>query len=66
MWLLSTCNWPSKYCMQNLGRLYSDPTGCAGPMKATAMGAGPSQRHLLSLGRLITKKEGERQGFGLE
>lgn len=29
-------------------------TGCDGPVKATAMGAGPSQRDLLSVGRLIT------------
>lgn len=46
-------------------RLYSDLTGCAGPVKVTAVGAGLSQRHSLSLGRLIAEEEGESQESGI-
>lgn len=51
---LHAAELPNTICGRNLGRLYSDFTGCAGPVKATAMGAGPSQTDLLSVGRLIT------------
>lgn len=50
---LHAAELPNTVCERDLGRLYSALTGYARPVKATAMGAGPAQRDLLSVGRLI-------------
>lgn len=70
MWLISAGSWAPEYSTWNWGRLYSDLTGCAGALQATAMGAGPSHRgkerkRTLTCGRLIPKEEEEKQGSAM-